>query len=66
MKNTSYVSLQKKYPGQLVAILEKIGEVVASGKTVQEVEKQLKSKNVDPKNCLFLGPIEKYNQISAY
>ncbi len=66
MKNTSYISLQKKYPGKVVAILESIGRVVASGKTVQDLEKQLKRKNVDPQNCLFLGPIEKYNQISAY
>lgn len=66
MKNTSYINLQKKYPGKLVAILESEGKVAASGKTVQEVEKQLKKKNIDPEKCLFLGPIERYNQISAY
>ena len=66
MKNVSYTSLQKKYPGKLVAILEGLGKVVASGKNVQEVEKQLKKKNVDAEKCLFLGPIERYNQISAY
>lgn len=64
--NISYTTLQKKYPGKLVAILEDVGKVVASGKNVQEVEKQLKRKNVDPRTCLFLGPIERYNQISAY
>lgn len=66
MKNVSYTSIQKKYPGKLIAILESIGQVVASGKNAQEVEKQLKIKAVDPRKCLFLGPIEKYNQISAY
>ena len=66
MKNVSYTNLQKKYPGKLVAILEDVGKVVASGKTVQEIEKQLKKKSVDPERCLFLGPIERYNQISAY
>lgn len=66
MRNVSYTSLQKRYPGKLVAILEDVGKVVASGKNAQEVEKQLRIKNVDPKKCLFLGPIEKYNQISAY
>lgn len=66
MMNVSYPSLQKKYPGKLVAILKAVGKVVASGKNVQEVEKQLKRKKVDPEKCLFLGPIERYNQISAY
>lgn len=66
MTNISYTSLQKKYPGKLVAILEAVGKVVANGKNVQEIEKQLKRKNVDPEKCLFLGPIERYNQISAY
>ncbi len=66
MQNISYTSLQKKYPGKLVAILEGVGKIVASGKNAQEVEKQLRMKNVDPKKCLFLGPIDKYNQISAY
>ncbi len=36
MKNTSYISLQKKYPGKLVTILEGIERVAASGETVQE------------------------------
>ena len=66
MLNVSYTSLQKKYSGKLVAILEDAGKVVASGKTVQEIEKQLKKKSVNPEKCLFPGPIERYNQISAY
>lgn len=66
MKNTSYTTLQKKYAGKLVAILESRGKVVAIGKTAQEVERQLKKKNVDPKECFFLGPVERFNQISAY
>lgn len=66
MLSISYTSLQKKYPGKMVAILEELGKVVASGKNVQEVEKQLKIKKVNPEKCLFLGPIERYNQLSAY
>ncbi len=66
MKNVSYTSIQKKYPGKLVAILESAGKIVASGKNAQEVEKQLKKNNINPEKCLFLGPIERYNQISAY
>jgi len=66
MKNVSYTSLQKKYPGKLVAILEPEGKVVASGKTAQDVEKTLKKKGVNPTECLFLGPLERYNQISVY
>lgn len=66
MKNTSYITLQRRYPGKLVAILEKQGKVVASGKSAQEIEIILKKKNIDPTACVFLGPIEQYNQISAY
>lgn len=66
MKNVSYTTLQKKYPGKMVALLEKKGKVVAAGKTAEQLEKTLKMKGIDPETCLFLGPIEKYNQISAY
>lgn len=66
MKNTFYTTLQKKYPGKLVAVLEKQGRVVASGETAQELEEILKKKGVDPTVCIFLGPIEQYKQISVY
>lgn len=66
MKNVSYTTLQQKYPGKLVAMLEKEGKVVAFGKTAKELEETLNRKNVDPKLCIFLGPIEQYKQISAY
>lgn len=64
--NISYTSLQKKYPGKIVAILEPAGKVVAAGKNTQDVEKTLQIKGVDPEKCLFLGPIEQYKQISVY
>ncbi|MBI4067445.1 hypothetical protein HY407_03605 [Candidatus Gottesmanbacteria bacterium] len=66
MKNLSYVTLQKKYPGKLVAISEKEGKVLASAFTSQQLEKVLREKKIDPTTCLFLGPIERYNQIRAY
>lgn len=66
MLNISYTSLQKKYPGKLVAILEPLGKVVASGKNAQDVEKALRKKGVNPEECLFLGPVERYKQISVY
>lgn len=66
MKNTSYTTLQKKYPGKLVVINERQGKVVASGDTVQDLEKILKKKGIDPTTCTFLGPIEQYKQISVY
>ena len=66
MKNTSYTNLQKKYPGKLVAVLEKQEKVVASGETVKELEEKLKEKNINPADCVFMGPIEQYKQISVY
>lgn len=66
MKNTFYTTLQRKYAGRLVAVLEKQGRVVAAGKTTQELEKILKKKGIDPEDCLFLGPIEQYKQVSVY
>lgn len=66
MMNISYTHLQKKYPGKLIAILEPAGKVVAAGKNAQDVEKTLQKRGVDPKKCLFLGPVKQYNQISVY
>ena len=66
MKNVSYVTLQKKYPGKIVAFIENQGKVVASGKTTEQLEKTLKVKGIDPTTCIFFGPIEKYKQISVY
>lgn len=66
MKNISYVTLQKKYPGKLVAISKKDGKVMAVGFSSQQLENALKEKSVDPTKCLFLGPIERYKQISVY
>lgn len=66
MKNVSYATLQKKYPGKLVAVSQKEGKVIASSYTSQQLERALKNKKVDPATCLFLGPIERYKQISAY
>lgn len=66
MKSTFYTTLQKKYPGKLVAVSEKQGRVVASGKTALALEEILKKKGIDPEKCLFLGPIEQYKQISVY
>lgn len=66
IRNVTYTNLQKKYPGKLVAILEPEGKIVAAGKTTEDVEKTLKKKGVDPRQCLFLGPVERYNQISVY
>jgi len=66
MKNTSYITLQRKYAGKLVAVLEKQGKVVAFGKTAEELEKILKKKGINPAGCIFLGPIEQYKQISVY
>lgn len=66
MKYVSYVTLQKKYPGKIVALRKDQRKVVAAEKTTELLEKILKAKGVNPETCLFLGPIEKYKQISAY
>ncbi len=66
MKNLSYITLQKKYPGKLVAISQKEEKVIASALNTKQLEETLKKKNVDPASCLFLGPIERYKQISVY
>lgn len=66
MKSVSYTSLQKLYSGKLVAISQKNGKVLAAQDTSQKLEKLLKEKGIDPKNCVFLGPIEPYKQISVY
>lgn len=62
----SYVNLQKKYPGQVVALNQRESKVLAAGKDVVEIEKKLQKKGFSPEEVIFLGPIEQYGRICVY
>jgi len=66
MKQISYTTLQKKYPGKIVAIDEKTGRVIAFGDTALDVDQRVKKKGKSPEKVVFLGPIEKPGTINVY
>lgn len=62
----SYINLQKKYPGKIIALSKKEDKVLAAGKDVVEVEKELLEKGFLPEQVIFWGPIEEYGRTSVY
>ncbi len=66
MKKISYIYLQKKYPGRVVALDKEEKEVVAFGKKFSELFKKLEKKHVSPRNVVFIGPVQKSGTINVY
>jgi len=66
MKKITYVYLQKKYPGLLVALDKDEKEIVASGKKFSILFKKLEKKHLNPKNVVFVGPVQKSGSINVY
>lgn len=66
MKKISYVYLQKKYPGNIVALDREEKRVVAYGRKFSEIFKKLQMKKLTPKNYIFVGPIQKSGTINVY
>lgn len=66
MKKISYLYLQKKYAGNIVALDKKESQVVAVGKKFSEIFKKLKAKQLSPQNYVFVGPIQKPGTINVY
>lgn len=66
MKKISYTHLQKKYPLQVVALNHNETRVLAAGKRFSAILKELKRISVDPKNCIYIGPIQRYGTINIY
>ncbi|MBM4402723.1 MAG: hypothetical protein FJ044_05780 [Candidatus Cloacimonetes bacterium] len=52
----SYTKLQKKYPGKIIALSEEEDKVLAAGKDVVEVERELLEKGYLPEKAIFWGP----------
>lgn len=66
MKKISYLSLQKKYTGKIVALDKRESQIVAVGIKFPDIVKKLKAKSLDPKECIFVGPIQKAGTINVY
>lgn len=66
MKKISYLYLQKKYCGKIVALDPKETKVITSGKKFSEIFKKLAQKNIEPKACVFVGPVQKPKSINVY
>ena len=66
MKKISYLQLQKKYPGQIVALNRKENQIIAVGNKFSAIFQTLEKKSLSPKNCIFIGPIQKAGTINVY
>lgn len=66
MKKISYAKLQDKYPRKLVALDMREQNVIAIGARFADLFKKLQSRNIDPKDCVFVGPIQKRGTINVY
>lgn len=66
MRKITYLTLQKKYPGQIVALDRDEKYILAVGKKFEQIFKKLEKKNLKPKNCVFVGPIQKAGTINVY
>lgn len=65
MKTDVYLKLQKKFGGKWVATSMSGRLVYAQAKSVTDLFKSLKQKDVSPQKTA-IGFIEKYGQLSAY
>jgi len=63
MKKVSFVQLQKKYSGKIVALSKSEDKVIAASKNILSLFSMLKKKGYDKKNIVFVGPLEKYGTI---
>ena len=66
MKKITYLTLQKKYPGQIVALDQDEKYILAVGKRFKEIFKKLEKNHLNPKSCVFVGPIQKSGTINVY
>lgn len=66
MKKISYAQLQEQYPQRIVALDQKEERVLAVGKDFEDLFQQLKKKSVDPKDSVFIGPIQQKGTINVY
>jgi len=66
MKKISYSELQKKYAGKMVVLDKTESQVIASGKKFPSLFKKLASKGLNPKDQIFVGPVQKRGTISVY
>ena len=66
MKKISYIQLQKKYAGKLVALSGKEDRVISVGKSFNEIFLKIKNMGLNPKDCVFVGPVGKMGAINVY
>lgn len=66
MKKISYLQLQKKYSGKVVALDKKESQVIAVGKKFPSLFKKLESKGFSPQDSIFVGPIQKAGTTNVY
>lgn len=66
MSKISYLSLQKKYAGKIVALDKRERHILAVGKRFPEIFAKLKLMNLSPQNCTYVGPIQKSGAINVY
>ncbi len=66
MRKISYFSLQNKYPKKLVGLNKEETKVVVVGSKFDEIFQKLEKLHVEPKDCVFIGPIQRKGAINVY
>ncbi len=66
MTKISYLELQKKYPELIVALSKDESEILAVGEKMEVIIAKLQKANIDPANCIFVGPVQKHETTSVY
>jgi len=65
-KPVSYTTLQKKYAGKIVALTEAEDKVVAAARDFKSLFKKIAKTGHKEEDLVYIGPVEKYGQISVY
>lgn len=65
-KPISYITLQKKYAGKIVALTKRRGKVVAAARDFKTLFKKIEKTKHKEEELVYSGPIEKYKTVSVY
>lgn len=57
--------LQSQYPDQVVALNKEQTRVLGHAKTFSQLIEQLRKQQINPQDCVYVGPISKPGTVSA-
>lgn len=60
-----YQQLKTEYPGKLVALSADETQVLENANSFKALLKKLEEKDIDPQNCIYIGPLPEAETISV-